>query len=55
MVAQSIRAVASHAGGGAFESQPRQTLVIKAGSDSSIVKRSATGECHESSEMTNII
>ena len=40
-VAQLVRAFASQAEGWVFESQTRQTLVIKTGSDSSIAKRSA--------------
>ena len=42
-VAQWARAFASQAEGWMFESQPRQTLVVKTGSDSSTVKRSAIG------------
>ena len=42
-VAQRARAVASKAEGWVFESQPRQTLVVKTGSDCSTAKRSAIG------------
>ena len=42
LVAQSVRAFTSQAEGLVFESQPRLTLVVKAGSDSSTAKRSAT-------------
>ena len=42
-VAQWVGALASQAEGWVFESQPRQTKVVKTGSDSSIVKRSALG------------
>ena len=34
-----------------FESQPRQTLVVKTGSDNSTAKRLAIGEFYRSSEM----
>ena len=40
---QSVSAVATHAEGCVFESQPRHTKVVKAGSDSSTAKRPATG------------
>ena len=40
---QSVRAFASHAEGLAFESELRQTYVVKTGSDISAAKRSATG------------
>ena len=36
-------ALALQAEGGMFESKPRQTLVVKSGSDSSTAKRSAIG------------
>ena len=39
-MAQSVRAFAPQAEGWMFESQPRQTLVVKTGSDST-AKRSA--------------
>ena len=42
-VAQWVRALALHAEDGVFESQPRQTNVVKTGSDSSIAKRLALG------------
>ena len=42
-VTRSVINFYSHADGWVFESQPRQTLVIKTGSDSSTTKRSATG------------
>ena len=38
---QSVRAFASNAKGWVFESQPRQTLVVKTGSDDSTAKSSA--------------
>ena len=38
-----VRAFAPQAVGWVFESQPRQTLVVGTGSDSSIAKRSAIG------------
>ena len=41
-VAQSVRAFASHAEGWLFETEPRQTCVVKKSSDSSTAKRSAT-------------
>ena len=41
-VVKSVRAFDSHAEGLVFESQPRQTLVVKTGSNSSPGKRSAT-------------
>ena len=41
-VAQSIRAVALHTDVWVFESQPRQTQVVKIGSDNSPAKCSAT-------------
>ena len=44
-MAQWVRAFAPQAEGWVFESQPRQTLVVKIGSDSSTVKRSALGLC----------
>ena len=40
-MAQWVRALAPQAEGWVLKSQPRQTLVIKTGSDSSIAKRSA--------------
>ena len=40
-VAQWIRALAPQAEGWVFESRPRQTYVVKTGSDSSTDKRSA--------------
>ena len=43
VVAQRVRAFAPQAEGTVFESQPRQTYVVKTGSDSSIAKRSALG------------
>ena len=43
---QSIRAFASNAEGWVFESQSRQTYVVKTGSDISTVKRSAIGGSH---------
>ena len=43
VVAQWIRAFAPQAEGLVFESQPRQTLIVKTGSDSSTAKRSAIG------------
>ena len=42
-VAQCVRAFGLHAEGWLFEFQPRQTLVVKIGSDNSTVKRSAIG------------
>ena len=42
-VAQMVRAFASHAEDLVFESQPRQTKVVKTGSDSSSAKLLATG------------
>ena len=42
-LAQSIRAFALHAEGMVFVSQPRQTYVVKTGSDSFTAKRLATG------------
>ena len=42
-VAQSVRAFISHAEGWFFKSRPRQTLVVKTGSDGSTAKRSSTG------------
>ena len=42
-VAQSFRVFASHVEGWVFESQPRQTYVVKTGSDSSTAKYLATG------------
>ena len=42
-VAQWARAFASHADGWVFESQPRQTQVVKTGRESSTAKRSAVG------------
>ena len=42
-MAQWVSAFAPQAEGLVFESQPRQTQVVKTGSDSSIVKRSALG------------
>ena len=42
-VAQWTRSFASQAEGLVFESQPRQTLVVKTGSDSSTATRSAIG------------
>ena len=41
VVAQWVRAFVPQAEGLLFESQPRQTLVVKTGSDSSTAKRSA--------------
>ena len=38
-VLQSVRALAWHAKGWVFKSQPRQTLVVKTGNDSSNDKR----------------
>ena len=38
---QWVRVVASQAEGRVFESKPRQTLVVKTGSDSTTAKRSA--------------
>ena len=43
MVAQLVRVFALQPDGWVFESQPRQNLVVKTGSDSSTAKRSATG------------
>ena len=43
VVAQSVRAFVSHAEGWVFESQQRQSQVVKTGSDSSTAKRSAVG------------
>ena len=40
---QWVRALASQAEGWVFESQPRQTYVVKTGCDSSTAKRSAIG------------
>ena len=40
-VAQWVRVFAPQAEGWVFETQPRQTLVVKTGSDSSTAKRSA--------------
>ena len=51
MVAQWIRAFAPQAEGMVFESQPRQTLVVKTGSDNPTAKRLAKGEFYRSSEM----
>ena len=42
-VAQWVRAFAQLTEGWVFESQPRQTYIIKTGSDSSTAKRSALG------------
>ena len=42
-VAQWVRAFAPQAEGWVFEFQPRQTHVIKTGSDSSTAKRSSIG------------
>ena len=42
-VAQWVRVLALHAEGWVFESQPRQTNVVKTGSDSFIAKRLALG------------
>ena len=42
-VAQWVRGFPSQAEGWMFESQPRQTQVVKTGSDSSTAKRSAIG------------
>ena len=42
-VAQSVRALARQAEGWVFESQLRQTYVVKTGSDSSTAKRSEIG------------
>ena len=42
-VTQLFRAFASQAEGWVFQSQPRQTKVLKTGSDSSTAKRSAVG------------
>ena len=42
-VAQWVRVLALLSEGCVFESQPRQTLVVKTGSDSSTAKRSAIG------------
>ena len=53
-VAQWFSALAPQAEGWVLESQPRQTEVVKTGSDSSIAKRSALGVFHGSSEMTII-
>ena len=52
---QWVRALARQAEGWVLESQLRQTQIEKTGSDSSIAKRSTTGVCHWSSEMTIII
>ena len=42
-MAQWVRAFAPQAEGWVFESQPRQSYVVKTGSDSSTAKRSAIG------------
>ena len=42
-MAQWVRALTPHTEGWVFESQPRQTLVVKTGIDSSTDKRSAVG------------
>ena len=42
-VAQWVRAIALQVEGWVFESEPRQTLVVKTGIDSSTDKRSALG------------
>ena len=42
-VVVSVRAITSQTEGWAFESQPRRTLVVKTGIDSSTAKRSAIG------------
>ena len=42
-VTQWVRAFASQAEGWVIQSQPRQTKVLKTGSDSSTAKRSAVG------------
>ena len=42
-VAQLVRALVPQAEGWVFESQPRQTLFVKTGSDRSTAKRSAIG------------
>ena len=42
-LAQWFRALAQQAEGWIFESQPRQTKVVKTGSDSSTAKRSEIG------------
>ena len=45
-VAQSVSVFAPQATGWVFKSQPRQTLVVKTGSDSKAVARGgATGAC----------
>ena len=43
VIAQWVRAFAQQAKGWVLESQPRQTYVVKSGSDSSTAKRSAIG------------
>ena len=43
-----------HAKGWVFESQPRQTLVVKTGSYSPTANNSAICKCHGSSVMTTI-
>ena len=45
-VAQWVTAFASQAEGWVCESQPRQTQVVKAGSNSSTAKRLAIDVCH---------
>ena len=53
-MAQWVKAFAPQAEGLVFEFQPRQTLVVKTGSDSSTAKRSVIDEYHGSLEMTII-
>ena len=50
VVAVWVRALAPQ--GLVFESQPRYTLLVKTGSDSSTAKRSAIAVCLKSSEIT---
>ena len=52
VVVQWIRAFVQQAEDWVFKSQPRQTLVVKTGSDSSTAKRSALGV--SGTEMTII-
>ena len=46
-MAQSVREFVLHAEGWVFESQLRQTRIVKTGSDSPTAKHSATGESVE--------
>ena len=51
-VAQSVRMFALQAEGWMFESQPRHTLVVKTGSDTSTAKRSPTKQVWHAKELS---